>query len=163
MKKFKRKRECLDHFWLNLIKKYLEDADSLFEVVKIVLILSHGNAHVERGFSVNKECIIDNLKEETLIAYRTVYDAINMHDGVENVPIPKKLIHYARNAHDKYKESMDAYKKSQSADAAIRESRKRNQVLIKELESKKNKILIDAQKEANIIDNEILNLVKPPK
>src|SRR5215467_10459157 len=66
MKKFKRKRECLDHFWLNLIKKYLEDADSLSEVVKIVLILSHGNAHVERGFSVNKECIVDNLKEETL-------------------------------------------------------------------------------------------------
>ncbi|KAJ8896754.1 hypothetical protein PR048_002099 [Dryococelus australis] len=38
--------------------------------MKIVMILSHGNSNVERGFSVNSECLIDNMKNETLVAQR---------------------------------------------------------------------------------------------
>ena len=38
----------------------------LFVLVKILLILSHGESSVERGLSVNKEMEIKNLKEQTL-------------------------------------------------------------------------------------------------
>ncbi len=36
-----------------------------------ILLLFHGNADVERGFSINKECIVRNLMEESLIAQRS--------------------------------------------------------------------------------------------
>ena len=47
---------------------------NLLEVVKLVLVLSHGQAAVERGFIVNKEAEVENLKGHTLIAMRTVTD-----------------------------------------------------------------------------------------
>ena len=39
----------------------------LWKVVKMVLILSHGNAAVESGFSVNKELLVENMEEETIV------------------------------------------------------------------------------------------------
>ena len=46
-----------------------ESYKSLFSVVKLILVLSHGQARVERGFSVNKEVEVENLKEHTLVAH----------------------------------------------------------------------------------------------
>ena len=40
----------------------------MLEVVKLVLVLSHGQVAVERGFSVNKKAEVENLKGHTLIA-----------------------------------------------------------------------------------------------
>jgi len=40
----------------------------LWKVVKMVLTLSHGNASVELGFSINKELLIENKEEETIVA-----------------------------------------------------------------------------------------------
>lgn len=49
----------------------------LWEVVKLVLVLSHGQASVERGFSVNKEVMVENLREHSLIAQQIIYDHVN--------------------------------------------------------------------------------------
>ena len=64
----------------------------LQRTVKLLLILSHGQATVERGFSVNKEVECENMKEQTLVAQRLVYDHIKQVDGVLNVPISNKHI-----------------------------------------------------------------------
>jgi len=40
--------------------------------VKLVLVLSHGNDSVEEGFSVNKELLIENMLEETVVSQRIV-------------------------------------------------------------------------------------------
>ena len=50
---------------------------SLFSVVKLILVLSHGQATVESGFSVNKELEVENFKEHTLVAQRIVCDHVN--------------------------------------------------------------------------------------
>lgn len=52
----------------------------LWKVVKMVLILSHGNAAVESaaGFSVNKELLVENMEEVTIVAQRIVFDAIRV-------------------------------------------------------------------------------------
>ena len=47
---------------------------NLLEVVKLVLVLSHGQAAVESGFIVNKEAEVENLKGHTLIAMQTATD-----------------------------------------------------------------------------------------
>ena len=47
-----------------------DEYTDLYRVVKICLVLSHGNAEAERGFSVNKQLLQDNMLERSLIAQR---------------------------------------------------------------------------------------------
>jgi len=44
-------------------------------VEKLVIILSNGSAAVEGGVSVNKDSLIDNMLEETVVAERVLFDA----------------------------------------------------------------------------------------
>jgi len=43
---------------------------------ELELLLSHGQASVERGFSVNKELVVENQSEQTLAARRIIKDHI---------------------------------------------------------------------------------------
>ena len=57
-----------------------------------MFILSHFNAHVEIGFSVNADMLEENLKEESLIAQRKVHDSIAGSGGVLNVNITSGML-----------------------------------------------------------------------
>ena len=61
-----------------------EKYSTLWYVVKLLLILSHGQSSVERGFSTNKDILKDNMAKEKLIAYRHV------HDGLLHLPKPEQ-------------------------------------------------------------------------
>jgi len=41
-----------------------------WSVCELALLLSHGQASIERGFSVNKELVVENQSEQTLAARR---------------------------------------------------------------------------------------------
>ena len=45
--------DCLDHYYFQICN--IDNVSALKKVLKIVLTLSHGQAEVERGFSLNKE------------------------------------------------------------------------------------------------------------
>ena len=60
----------LDEFyWI-----YIKDA-KVWEVFRIIFTLSHGQAAVVRGFSVNSKLLVENLQEKTLVASRFVYSS----------------------------------------------------------------------------------------
>ena len=40
-----------------------DDLGRLWSVVKNLLILSHGQATVEKGFSINHQIVVENMKE----------------------------------------------------------------------------------------------------
>ena len=65
----------------------------LLEVVKICLVVSHGQASVERGFSVNKE--VENLKDQSVVAQRLICDYAKSVGGVLSVPINKEMLQSA--------------------------------------------------------------------
>jgi len=57
-------------------------------VVKMLLVLSQGQAMVERGFLINKEVIVENQHVESLVArFRIIKDHIQVVKGVANVDI----------------------------------------------------------------------------
>lgn len=109
-KQFSRNEVRLDSFWTN-IGIVFNLSSAMMNVLKKVLIFSHGNASVERGFSVNKECLITNLKEESLIAQRHVWSAINKVRGISNIIISKKFILDVRNARQYYEDALKMKKK----------------------------------------------------
>ena len=45
-----------------------------WNICKLIFTLSHGQASVERGFSVNKELLVENLQKVSLVSQRIVYD-----------------------------------------------------------------------------------------
>ena len=59
-----------------------------FEIVKI---LSHENAQIESGFSVNLDLPVENLPKESLVAQCQVYDGIRTV-GIENVEITQLIL-----------------------------------------------------------------------
>lgn len=125
-------RERLDDSWLNAIPKD-NQFDDLQDYLKIILILSHGNAFAEKGFSINKGMLIENQSNESLIAQRQVFDTINYQGGIHKIDINKKRIHAARNAHSLYEDSLK--KKNDEATAAAKKKKKTG----KRKATKKNK------------------------
>lgn len=109
LSKFERSSDRLDSFYYHIIgtkKQY----SHLWQVVKLILTLSHGQASVERGFSTNKEIVVENLKEENLVALRLVCDELK-NVNVHEVPITKELLSYARSARMRYQNYLDDKKK----------------------------------------------------
>ena len=47
---------------------------TLSDVVKIILTLNHGQASVERGFSISKLLVKVNMKEEAIVAKKIIRD-----------------------------------------------------------------------------------------
>jgi len=87
-------------------------------VVKAVLCVSHGQADVERGFSLNKHIVDEtrvNLKQHTISALRTVKDVINKYQEVEKIPVTRDLIRRFRGAHAAYTEFLSSQQKEATA------------------------------------------------
>lgn len=156
MKNFDQSTNRLDHFWLGIINACNEENyKNLLFLIKHVLVLYHGNAAVERGFSVNKDCIVENQKPKSLIAQRIIYDSINSVGGIENVTINKKMILAVRNAPSLYKEALAKEKKSRQKDEAEKESKKQVEKKLKELKVLKEKVFQNAMKETVHIDQQM--------
>lgn len=74
----------LDVFFSEYMETNADYAD-LWKVIKFCLILSHGQAFVESGFSINKDMIAENQLEDSLVARRIVYHGVK--DAGLNVTI----------------------------------------------------------------------------
>jgi hypothetical protein len=71
----------------------------LFTVVKDMLILSHGQSSVERGFSDNKELLKGIMNEHTLITYRQAYDGLKSQDKPLSECVSEELLQSCRHAY----------------------------------------------------------------
>ena len=70
----------LDDFYV----KNLNKNSSLLHSVKLFLSLSHGQASIEKGFSVNKSMLREGLSENSIMAIRQVsinYDMVYLKLG----------------------------------------------------------------------------------
>ena len=108
--------------------------------MKVVLTISYGQASVERGFSVNKNLLVENLQESSLIAQRRVVDCMdaNCYEPY-NFPMKKDLIQSVRNSYKKYSQSVAEKRKN-----VQKQKQKKAQPLSSEISSlEKKKILLE--------------------
>lgn len=158
MKGFTR-NERLDHFWKNVTVSNNVPLEFM-SFLKKIFVMSHGNASVERGFSVNGECLVENQSQQSLIAQRLVWEGIRNAGGVDKVTITKEMIHYARNSCARYHEALDNQKKELAeADRQAKERKRANQIM-KELQTKKRKVMAEAHREAEMLDDQIRAISK---
>lgn len=84
LRKFSPQSDRLEEFYFELLSVKAE-FHHLWEALRLVLIFSHGQASSERGFSFNKEMMVENLKENSLIAQRVIHDHVRFIGGLQNV------------------------------------------------------------------------------
>ncbi|KAJ8386093.1 hypothetical protein AAFF_G00176870 [Aldrovandia affinis] len=100
----------LDTFFHALLAKE-HPFKELWDIVQKVILLSHGQASVERGFSVNKNITVTNMKEITLIAQWVIVDHLHHVGGVANVGMTKELLQSAGCARQRYHVYLNEEKK----------------------------------------------------
>ncbi|KAH7958886.1 hypothetical protein HPB49_006123 [Dermacentor silvarum] len=138
LQNYERDHERLDVLFVRLLKH--DPAFSmLWEVLKVLLLLSHGQASVERGFSVNKQIAVGNMAELSYISQRVICEAVKTHGGLLNVPLSKELKSSVRQARHRYALYMDEQKKQAVAER-VTLKRKALELELQSMQEKKTKL-----------------------
>lgn len=155
----------LDKFYGN----YLGTRDSyaeLWKVLKIVLILSHGQADVERGFSVNKDILKCNMGEKSIVALRQVNDAMNSTLGedyskkIDQFVVTKEVLSSCKSARMRYTLYLEEIEKSKKLSlaqkrklelkdriSASEEKKRKLEREVDRLKTEADKLAVNAQEE----------------
>lgn len=84
----------------------------LGKLVRACLSLTHGNADVERSFSVNKQVVTADrvsLGQDTISALHIVKEAIRIQGNgqVSAIPVTHRMLQLARSAYSVYKDQLE--------------------------------------------------------
>lgn len=102
-------KDRLDIFLMDLCKK--NQMSVFIKFVKIVSVLFHGNAAVERSFSYNKQFLVENLEEDALVAQRVVHDYTLNLENLNNVNVSKNMMTEFKNSSKNRKIALKRKKK----------------------------------------------------
>ena len=105
-------------------------------------MLSHGQASVERGFSVNRQIEVENMKDETYVARRRVCDHVRAVGGIENVEVDKSLLLSVSAARQPYITHLGDQKRA-NKEKEKGENRKSIEDEIDNLKTKKRRLCAD--------------------
>ena len=78
----------------------------------MMLVISHGQVDIERGFSVNKDIANDNMQEKSFVAHRRVYHGVTS-SGYEllELPVTKQMLTLCKQSRQMYHEYRENQKK----------------------------------------------------
>ena len=100
-----------------------DDCGQMWSVVKMLLLLSHGQATVERGFSVNRQVDGDNLHAGTFCIRRLICDTVAYFGGVYAIDTTNKaLLLSCSSAWHKYQLDLERKKKNCMKDTMTRKT-----------------------------------------
>ena len=161
---FNKKEHRLDEFFFSAAK--VQNYKNLAFILNIVLTLSHSQAAVERGFSVNKAVLDVNMQENLLIGCKHIRDHMPSNLKPHCMEVPNPMIRTYTSARDKYesykeeqvklkrKESNDA--QAEILDSEIKEVWQKSEQLLK-METLLDKEFVEEVKRTEIKGN--MNLV----
>lgn len=140
--------ETADYYWRNIFSLKDQFAKgkycNLAKLFKATLILPHGNADPERGFSVNNAMLTKHktrFNDITIRSIRVIKDAIKHYGGICKVPITNSMLHHVKESHKAYKDYLE---KRQEEEEKLRKEKEKKEKEIKELE-KKRKLQLDVK------------------
>ena len=150
---FESAEDRLDSFLSEILQVQVEYQD-LWLTVQLLLTLSHGQATVERGFSVNKEVLTPNLQEISLQAIRLVHSSVLAQNiKVADFVITEALLSSCSHASNRYNNDlMEKKEKEKTEKGRKRKALEEDLIAAKkekmELERVSKKLLDTADKKA---------------
>ena len=133
-------------------------------------MLSHGQSAVERGFSINKKLLVDNLQEKSLVSQRMVYDHIKSNKiTIHGYELPSDLLKSCKLSNRCYNAALEDAKKQQKLDMVARKQKlideeiqfvkkKKDEVTkcIEVLKMDADKLSIEAKEKRNLEKEKVL-------
>ncbi|XP_041347559.1 uncharacterized protein LOC121367447 [Gigantopelta aegis] len=83
----------------------------LWKEIRKMLLLSHGQASMERGFSVNRQIEMENMSGGMNVALRTISDYLSYVGGIFNVNMTKQLLCSVLGARHRYHQYLEEEKR----------------------------------------------------
>lgn len=114
--------------------------------MKKCLVMSHGQATVERGFSESNMASDMNMGEKTLIARRTIKDFVRHIGGIEKFEISESLINSCNLASRRYKAYLEEKK------STVKKSGQRERVEVVGLKKRKIEFMQDKMESTDGIE-----------
>ena len=91
--KFNRHEQRLDEFFMK--QTGIVSYTNLLPILKLVLVLSHGQANVERCFSVNNNVLKCNMSEKSIMSRKLIIDHMKSHNLLpQSFLITKSLLQF---------------------------------------------------------------------
>lgn len=134
------REDRIDTFLQSTMKRY----SKLWKVVSSLLLLSHGQATVERGFSVNREIEVVNLQEKTFQSLRLIVDHVRKFGEIKDVPLPKELLRSCASSRMRYQDYLSQEKKMIEIDES-KNKRKRLLDEVEQLNAKKRCLILEIE------------------
>ena len=155
-KKFSIQDDRLDDFYPQIFDSNV--LIGLENVVQIVLILSHSNAFVESGFSVNGGIMVENILESTVVAQHLVYEGTERAGGVKKVEVIPEMIAKVKVAHRTMKAAEKDADKETSKAQKKRIGKRKLLLSLNNVNAAKKKALEDMQGKIESYDAEICSV-----
>ena len=150
---YKREETSLDEFYFE--KTDIRRFEELASLLKVILTLSHNQAVVERGVSINNSLSIVNISEKSLVCKKLVKDhLLSNWQEAHTVPITNQLIRSVAKACQKYKESLEEERKRKKEDDLTKEKKVTDEITV--LVQQREKL----QKLHENLDAEFVSLMK---
>ena len=125
------------------------------KVAKRALIISHGNADVESGFSTNESLLKENMKERSIVAQQVLHDAIRNAGGISKVSITKLMRTSVKHAKSAYKLSLSTDEEASRKLEEKNRKRKAAETEILALEAAKRQLTKDMTSAMKLLDSQI--------
>ena len=155
-KKFNINEDWLDTFYSRILDS--PSTVDLENIVRLVMIISHGNARVESGFSVNDDILLPNMLEETIVSQRIVYEGVQKAGGPTKIEVTPDMMKMVKNSHRTYTNAMSEKNKKQSeGQKRIAEKRKAT-VELKQVIARKKVAVDDLKATISSFDAELTAL-----
>ena len=109
MNEFSRSNDRLDDFYFKKMK--VSKFNELAFVCKVVFTLSHGQSSIERGFSLNKSVLADNISNKSIVSRRSIKDhMLSNYLKPHTIIITNKLLLDMKSSRMKYQAELDLEK-----------------------------------------------------
>ena len=112
MSSFDISSDQVDQLCFSLINN---ERKNLYEVIKLCMILSHGNARVEAGFSINEQILEVNMKESSVVNQRIAYEGILNEGGILKVKVDSTMLKYVKQSANEYQLALKKNEKRPTA------------------------------------------------
>ena len=161
LEKFKPETDRLDDLFVTIFNLYPDLSKPFKDFVKSVLIMFHGNAEVERGFNINKECLLTNLHEKSIVAKRRINAEVAAVGGdPKDVKITPSMINNCKHAKQAADADREKNKKEKSGEIAKAAKKRQLTLHLQELEAKKAREMSEADRDINDLQMELKQLNK---
>lgn len=155
----------IDEFWIHIFKNY--DYKNLEFFIKSIISTSHGQADVERRFSLSGNILQVN---NTNMTVRTMNARLNAVDGVqryghciETIPITKSFLNLANNARKSYKDYLENEKMKNQKEIEAQNKLKEDEKTLRESEMRQSKIIQDLKSKLKTYETDLNNREKKLK